>query len=342
MRAVVLRGHGGPEVVRIEDVPAPGAGAGEVVVAVRAAALNHLDLWIRKGRPGLELNFPHVIGSDAAGVVAEVRPGVVGIRAADEVVIHPGLTCGRCEACLRGEGSECASFGIIGMTRPGTFAERVAVPAANVRPKPAHLSFEQAAALSLAHLTAYRMLFTRARLAPGETILIHGIGGGVALAALQLATRAGARAIVTSSSEAKRTRARGLGAAEVIDYRNEDVAKRVAEWTGGRGVDVAFDTVGAAAWPLDIACVRKGGRIVICGVTTGAEAPANLQAIYWRQLTILGSTLGSHEEFRRMLEMVYATRIEPVVDRVEPLDRAGDAMAWMEKGEQFGKIVLRV
>lgn len=341
MKAVTIREHGGPEVVLIQDVPDPQPAAGEVVVDIRAAALNHLDIWVRKGRPGQNLKFPHVLGSDGAGVVSEVGPGVATVRAGDEVILNPGLSCGGCEYCLRGEQSECPNFTILGMGRPGTFAERIAVPAACVYPKPAHLDFKAAAALPLAYVTAWRMLVTRARLVPGETLLIHGIGGGVALAGLQIAKLIGAEVIVTSSAPDKLNRARSLGADAVVNYRTEpDVARKIRDLASARGVDVVMDTVGAATWPLDFAVVRRGGRIVICGVTGGAAAETPLAALYWNQISILGSTMGSHEDFRQMLRAVAEAKLEPVVDSAAPLDRAPDAMARMEAGEQFGKIVL--
>jgi len=341
MQAVTIRQHGGPEVVHVQDVPDPQPAAGEVLIDVRAAALNHLDIWVRKGRPGMNLRFPHILGSDAAGVVAEVGPGVQGVHAGDEVIVNPALSCGGCEYCLRGEQSECPSFSLLGAGRPGTFAERVAVPAACVYPKPAHLDFKSSAALPLAYVTAWRMLVTRARLMPGETLLIHGIGGGVALAGLQIAKLIGAEVIVTSSAQEKLNRARSLGADWVVNYRTEpDVVRKIRDATGARGVDVVMDTVGAATWPLDFAVVRRGGRIVICGVTGGAAAETPLNVLYWNQVSVLGSTMGSHEDFRQMLRAATEAKLEPVVDSAAPLSRAVEAMARMEAGEQFGKIVL--
>jgi NADPH:quinone reductase-like Zn-dependent oxidoreductase len=343
MKAVTIAQHGGPDVVQVQDVPDPQPAAGEVVIETRAASLNHLDIWVRKGRPGMGLRFPHILGSDAAGVVAEVGPGVQGVRAGEEVILNPVLSCGSCEYCLRGEQSECPSFSLVGLGRPGTFAERVAVPAACVHPKPAHLDFKSAAALPLAYVTAWRMLMTRARLAPGETLLIHGIGGGVALAGLQIAKLLGAEVIVTSGSQEKLNRARSLGADSVVNYRTEpDLVRKIRDLTAARGVDVVMDTVGAATWPVDFAVVRRGGRIVICGVTTGAAAETPLNVLYWNQVSVLGSTMGSHEDFRQMLRAVAEAKLEPVLDSAAPLDRAAEAMARMEAGEQFGKIVLTV
>jgi NADPH:quinone reductase-like Zn-dependent oxidoreductase len=283
------------------------------------------------------------MGSDGAGVVSALGADVHGVEVGQEVVINPGLSCGCCEFCLGGEQSLCVDFGIVGMNRPGTFAQKVAVPAGCLAPRPAHLSFAQAAALGIAYTTAWRMLMTRAVLRPGESVLIHGIGGGVALAALQFADLAGARAIVTSSSEQKLERAAGLGADGLINYKTtEDVAERVLDLTDGRGVDVAFDTVGAATWPANFRAVRRGGRIVLCGVTTGPEATTNLQALYWNQITVLGSTMGSHRDFRAMLGAVSARGLEPVIDTVVPLPEVRLAMERLEAGQQFGKIVLQV
>lgn len=342
MRAAYIEEHGGPEVVRVGETTDPIPAADEVVVEVRAAALNHLDIWICKGRPGLELRMPHVIGSDASGVVLEIGSEVRTVRKGESVLLNPGLNCGVCEFCLRGQQSECIAFGIVGMSCPGTFAERVAVPAVNVYPKPEHLSYEAAAALPLAHVTAWRMLVTRARLVAGETVLIHGIGGGVALAGLQLAKLMGAHVIVTSSSDEKLARARSLGADHGINYAtNPDVAAAVRDLTGGRGVDVAFDSVGAETWAINFGAVRRGGRIVHCGVTSGAVAEANISALYWNQISVLGSTMGSQDDFRQMIGAVAAARMDPVLDGVAPLENASGALTRMLEGEQFGKIVLR-
>jgi len=233
-------------------------------------------------------------------------------------------------------------FGIVGFVRPGTFAEHVAVPATNCHPRPAHLSDEEAGVLALAHVTAWRMLMTRARIRPGETVLIHGIGGGVAVATLQFAKMTGAEVFVTSSSNDKLSHALRLGADHTLNYEKEDVPKWIESETSGRGVDVAVDAVGAATWPLDIACVRKGGRIVLCGITTGAKAETNLQALYWNQLNVMGSTMGSAEDFRQMLRAVTLNKLKPVVDTVMPLEQVRAAMERMETAGQFGKIALRV
>jgi NADPH:quinone reductase-like Zn-dependent oxidoreductase len=313
-----------------------------VLIQVKSAALNHLDIWVRKGRPGAKMIMPHILGSDVAGVIAELGSEVAGMSVGDEVIINPGLPCRHCEYCARGEQSECHSFGIVGMSRPGTFAEYVIVPSANVYPKPKHLDFNEAAALPLAYVTGWRMLMTRAGLKSGQTVLIHGIGGGVALAALQLAKMAGAVAIATSSSDEKLSRAEQIGADCIINYKCQDVALKVREFTLGRGVDIVVDTVGAATWPVDFACVRRGGRIVICGITSGPKVETNLQALYWNQFIVMGSTMGSDDDFRSMLSAVCAAKLKPVVDSVFPLGKVREAMSKMETGSQFGKIVLEV
>lgn len=343
MKAAVIRQHGSLDQIQIEKRPDPEPGPGEAVVDVRAAALNHLDIWVRKGSRAGGLKLPHALGSDGAGIVSAVGPGVEGPRVGDKVLINPGLSCGGCEWCLRGEQSECPSFGLLGASRPGTFAEKTAVPARNLAPIPEHLNFEEAAALPLAHTTAWRMLMSRARVRPGETVLIHGIGGGVALATLQLCRLSGALAIVTSSSDDKLSRARELGAAFGFNYTTgADVGRQIRDFTGGRGVDVSINTVGAMALSIDLAAVRRGGRIVLCGVTAGAEAALDLQALYWNQIQLLGSTMGSAGDFAGMLRAVSAAKLRPVVDTVLSLDKVREATHRMERGDQFGKIVLRV
>ncbi|MGD8500926.1 MAG: zinc-binding dehydrogenase [Phycisphaerales bacterium] len=343
MKAVAIHEHGGLDQLRVEEIPEPEFAADEVVLKVHSAALNHLDIWVREGRGGLDLPKPHILGSDAAGVVTAVGANVRGVTVGDEAILNPALCCGCCEYCNRGEQSECNTFGIVGLSRQGTFAEKVAVPYRNVFSKPSHLSFHEAASLSLAYQTAWRMLMTRAGLMPGETVLIHGIGGGVALAALQLAKLADAEVIVTSSSDEKLSKAGAIGADHTINYKIEDdVSQIVRDITGGRGVDVVVDTVGAETWNISFGAARRGGRIVLCGVTTGTEANTNLRMLYWNQLTILGSTMGSDEDFRQMLGAVTAARLKPVIDSVTALDDVKDAMGKMEAGEQFGKIVLEI
>lgn len=343
MKAALIRENGGLDVVQIADVPDPEPAAGEVRVRVKAAALNHLDIWVRKGRPGVTLDEYRILGSDMAGVVDRVGPGVEQVQEGEEVVLNPGLNCGHCAACLRGDHSECDTFGIVGLSRQGTFAQYCVVPAQNLRKKPAHLSFEEAAALPLDHITSWHMLMTRAKCTVGETVLIHGIGGGAALAALQFAKLASCRVVVTSSSDEKLARAKELGADHGINYANtEDVGAAVRAWTDGRGVDIAVDSVGAATWPINFAALRKGGRAVHCGVTSGPTTEVAINALYWNQFTIMGSTMGTHDDFRQLLAAVDSAQLRPVLDSVMPLEDAAQAMKRMEDGEQFGKIVLNV
>lgn len=343
MNAAVIHEHGGLDRIRIERVSEPEPVGDEVVLKVHSAGLNHLDIWVRKGRPGLEVAMPHILGSDASGVVMAIGSNVKDINIGDEVILNPGISCGSCEYCNRGEQSECSSFGIVGLTRPGTFAEQIAVPAQNVCHKPEHMNFDEAAAFVLSYLTAWRMLITRAQLKPGQTVLIHGIGGGVALSALQLAKLTGAEVIVTSSSDEKLSRSTQIGADHTINYEAvNDVAKDVKDITNGAGVDIVIDTVGAATWPIDFSAVRRGGKIVLCGVTSGSQADTNLQMLYWNQLTIMGSTMGSHNDLRQMLQAVKIAKFKPVIDSVISLENTRDAINKMEAGEQFGKIVLRI
>ncbi len=340
MRAALIREHGDLNVVQVTDIEAPAPAAGEVALKVLCAGLNHLDIWARMGRT--KLKMPHILGSDAVGIVTAVGLNVDTPRVGERVIVSPALNCGRCEFCRRGEQSLCVSFGIIGLNRNGTFAEQAIVPASNCYPAPPHLSDEEAGALALAHVTAWRMLVNRAQVRPGESVLIHGIGGGVATSALQLAKRMGAEVFVTSSSNGKLSRAGELGADHTINYKEASVVEWIRQFKGDRGVDVVIDAVGAATWPLDFSCVRRGGRVVLCGVTTGAKGETDLRALYWNQLTVLGSTLGSRRDFEEMLAAVNVNQLRPVIDEVYPLDRVRDAMAKMEEARQFGKIVLKV
>jgi NADPH2:quinone reductase len=342
MKAALMHEHGDRDVIQIEQVPDPTPGPREVLIDVFAAALNHLDIWVRRGGR-MELDMPHVPGSDAAGTVAAAGREVNDIEPGSEVVINPGLPCGECVHCRAGEQSLCEDFGIVGAGRWGTFAEQVVVPARCVAPRPAHLDWAQAAALPLDHLTAWRMLITRGRLQPGETVLIHGIGGGAAMAGLQIAALTGARIIATSSCEAKLALAEQLGADHTLNYTEvEDVGAAARSITGGRGVDVVMDSVGAATWQADFHAVRRGGRIVLCGVTTGAEATTDLRALYWNQVEVLGSTMGSDADFRAMLNAVNTAELTPVLDGIYPLEEVREATRRMEEGEQVGKIVLQM
>ncbi len=341
MKAAVIREHGPHAQIELAEVPPSRPQAGQVLLEVKASALNHLDIWVRT-TDRFSLEKPHILGSDAAGVIAELGHGVTGLEEGQEVVLDPGLSCGLCPACSRGEDSLCREYGIIGAHRGGTFAEQIVVPASNVYPKPENLDWFHAAALPLSHLTAWRMLRSRAKLQPGQTVLIHGIGGGVSLAGLQIAKVCGARVIVTSSSDDKLEQAASLGASAGINYQNEDVAPRVKEFTEGRGADVILDSVGGATWDINFQAVAKGGTVVHCGVTGGAQAQANLSLLYWNQVSVLGSTMGGKREMHELLRAVETSRIEPVVDKVFPLNQVSQATRRMEEANQFGKIVLDI
>ncbi|MGH7460840.1 MAG: alcohol dehydrogenase catalytic domain-containing protein [Longimicrobiales bacterium] len=338
MRAAVFHEIGGPEVVRIEDVPRPTPGPGEVLLRVRAAALNHLDLWVRRGLP-IETTMPHIGGSDVAGEVHELGAGVTGIERGALVVVDPSLGCGRCEWCLRGEQSVCNSYRILGEHTQGGFAEFVVAPAANLYRLPAGTDPVFAAAAPLAYLTAWRALKTRARLAPGESVLITGASGGVASAAVQIAALLEARVYaVTTGANVERVRA--LGAHVVYDRERVDYAKEIWRDTSKRGVDVVLDSVGATTWQTNVRALARLGRLVVYGATTGAPAVTDLRTVFWKQLEIIGTTMSTHAEFREVMDLVFSGKLQPVVDSVLPLSEARAAHERLERGQQFGKIVL--
>ncbi len=341
MKAVAIRAHGGPEVVKLEDLPDPQAGPGQVVVAVKAAALNHLDIWVRKGWPGLKLAFPHVLGSDVAGVVEAAGAGVDGPKPGDEVVVNPSLGCGRCERCLSGEENLCRRFSILGEHVSGGQAEKLAVPARNVLAKPANLSFEQAAAVPLVFMTAWHALVARAGLRPGETILVHAAGSGVGSAAVQIAKLLGARVVATAGSDAKLEKAKALGADHVVNYETQDFVQEVKRITDKKGVEVVFEHVGKTTWEKSLLAAGIGGRIVTVGATTGYDPPTDLRHVFFRQLSILGSTMGTAGDLVRVLKFVSEGKLRPVVDRVIPLADVRKGQDLLSERAQFGKIVLR-
>jgi NADPH:quinone reductase-like Zn-dependent oxidoreductase len=340
MRALRIHAEGGPEVLSLDDVPVPEPGRGQARVRIHSAALNHLDIWLRRGLPSVPK--PRTLGADGAGVVDSVGPDAHGVETGMAVTINPGLFCGRCRFCLAGEHSLCLRFHVLGEHVDGTHADYVVVPARNLHAVPEGMSFDEAAAFPLVFVTAWRMLFTKAALEPGESVLIWGIGGGVASAALELCRAVGARAIVTSSSDDKLERAVKHGAEATINHAREDVSDAVRRITDARGVDVVVEHVGAATWQASIAALSRGGRLVTCGATTGGQAPAGLHRIFWKQLAVHGSTMGNDSEFRAVLAVLSTGRTRPVVDRVFPLEEAAAAHAWLESGSQYGKVVLRV
>lgn len=333
MQAVVLSETGGPEVLRLGDAPDPSPGPGEVVVALRAAALNRRDVFLRTGRAPAKL--PAIPGSDGAGVVRSLGAGVKGVREGDEVVILPSLSWGG------GEAAPGPGFRILGVPDDGTYAELIRIPAENVFPRPARLSWHEAAALPLAGLTAWRALVSRAALRPGETVLVLGIGGGVATFALHIARAAGCRVLVTSKSDEKLARARELGADGGANYTDGDWVAAVKELNGGRGVDVVVDSVGST-WPQSIDAVRPGGRVVVFGGTGGAKAELGVRAVTLGQVSLLGTTMGSPRDFAGLLAAVATQTWSPVIDSVRPLAEAAGAHAREEAGEHFGKLVLEI
>jgi NADPH:quinone reductase-like Zn-dependent oxidoreductase len=328
VRAVRIHEDGGPEVLVLEEVPDPAPGHGEVLVRIRASALNRLDVWIRKGLPSVPK--PRILGADGAGVVEALGDGVTGFEPGEPVVINPGIEVGG------------GRIHVIGEHGDGTNAELIAVPATNVHPIPDGLSFEEAAAFPLVFETAYRMLVTRARLQEGEWVLTWGSGGGVSTAVLAIAKALGARVLVTSSSDGKLERARELGADATVNHATGDVKAAVQEVTGGRGADIVIEHVGEATWRTSLDVAAPGGRIAVCGATTGPNPPANLHRIWWKQLSILGSTMGTAEDFAGAYELVASGRARPVVDHVFPLEDIRAAHERLEGGEQLGKIVLSV
>lgn len=342
MKAVFITGHGGNEVVEVRECERPTRKSGEVLLRVQAATLNQVDLYMRNSGAGITHRLPQIMGLDAAGVVEEVDAGESVLKPGQRVVVHPGISCGRCEFCQRGEGVLCVRMQFLGEHRDGSFAQWISVPAQNVFPMPAGLSFVEAAALGVNHLTAWRMLFSKAQVKPWETVLVFGIGGGVSLAAMQLAKAIGARVIVTSRDDAKLERALALGADHGINSKTEDVAKAVLAHTGGRGVDVVIENVGEAAWSAAMKSLVRGGRLVTCGATTGDQPPADIRRIFIRQLQILGSTHGDLSEFADLLSFVERQRIVPVIDSVHPIDEVHAALARLEAGQQFGKIGLQL
>jgi NADPH:quinone reductase-like Zn-dependent oxidoreductase len=341
VKAVLIRAHGGPEVVTVGELPAPAPGPGEVRVAVRAAAVNHLDLWVRRGWPGLHLAFPHVLGADVTGVVDEVGPGVSEVKAGEAVVVNPASSCGRCPRCLAGAENLCRRFAILGEHVPGGQAEQLVVPARSVVPKPARLSFEEAASVPVTFVTAWRALVHRARLRLGETVLVHAAGSGVGVAAVQIAKLLGARVIATAGSDEKLEKARALGADEVVNYETGSFVDAVRRLTARRGVDVVLEHVGKKTWEGSILSAGVGGRIVTVGATTGHDPPTDLRHVFYRQLSILGSTMGTAGDLAEVLRFLEEGKLRVVLDRTLPLDEARRAHELLAERAQFGKIVLR-
>lgn len=346
MRAVVLTAKGGIDHIQVADVPdAPAPKAGEVRIGIRAAALNHLDLFVADGLPGTAERLPHIVGADGAGVIESVGPGVTAVEAGDKVMLNSGVSDYSCEFCRAGEHSLCVNYRILGEHLPGTAAELITVPAQNVAKVPTlapELTWAEAAAFSLVTLTAWRMVVTRARVQAGETVLVWGIGGGVSLAAMRVAKLHGARVIVTSSSDAKLAAAQQLGADVTFNHKTQKVAQEVRALTNKRGVDVVVENVGAATWEDSLRCLRRGGRLVTCGATSGPQVGIDLRRVFWHHWSILGSTMGNAAEYAEVVGQLGAGELRPVVDRAYPMAQARDAYERLAQGAQLGKIVVEL
>ena len=341
MKAVLIRRHGGYEALEIADLPAPAPGPGQAVLQVKFAGLNHLDTFVRRGMPGLKPPLPMIPGSDASGVVAEVGPGVTGLKKGDRVFVSPGYSCGHCAACYAGDDPLCRDYGILGEHANGTDAELVALPAENLMPLPESISFEEGAAFPLVFLTAWRLLVGRAGVTVGDEVLVQAGGSGVGSAAIQIAKLHGARVIATVGSDDKADKVRALGADEAINYRKQDLLEEVRRLTGKRGVDILVDTVGRETWDKALRSLARGGRLVTCGATSGYEAVTDLRYLFSRGLTILGSTMGNRAELLKIAGLVAARRLKPVIDRILPLEKVAEGHRAMAERTLFGKILLR-
>jgi len=342
MRAVRFHQHGGPDVLRYEEVPDPEPAPGEAVVRVRACALNHLDLWQRRGLPRVTIPMPHIPGSDVAGEVAAIEP-FSGVAVGTRVMLQPGISCGRCQACLSGRDNECPRYEVLGhLNHPGGYAEYVRVPVQNLVPLPDEINFVTAAAFPLTFLTAWHMLITCAGLTRGEDVLVLAAGSGVGQAAIQIAVLHGARVFATAGSADKLERARSLGAHEVIHHHQQDIAEEIQRLTNRRGVDVVIEHVGEATWAKSVRSLARGGRLVTCGATTGVNGAVDLRALFAKQLTIRGSYMGTKSDLLRVAPFFFAGQLKPVIDRTFPLEQAALAQRRLEESGQFGKIVLEV
>lgn len=344
MSAVVLREHGGPEVLRLERLPVPVPGPKQVRIAIAAVALNHLDLWVRRGGPAFHLEYPHRLGSDIAGVIDAIGPGVEGIAVGQKAVIQPGLSCGRCAACLGGQDNLCRHYRILGENTQGGYAQYLVVPEVNVAPYPENLDFAHAAASILPFLTAWQMVVRKAQVAPGEVVLVHAAGSGIGVAAIQICKLFGAKVIATSTSAAKLLRAKELGADETIDTSSGtgagDFAAACRALTGKRGVDAVIEHIGGDVFTGSIKAVRNGGKIVTCGATASPTPSIDLRHIFFRQIQVLGSTMGSKADLLAVLAHIAAGTLRPVVHQVRPLAEAAEGHRLLEARAAFGRVVL--
>jgi NADPH:quinone reductase-like Zn-dependent oxidoreductase len=342
MKAIVFHHHGDASVLHYTEVAEPHLRPSEVLVRVHACALNHLDLWVRRGLPGVAIPLPHIPGSDVAGEVAKIGPEVHTVHVGQKVVLAPGVTCGKCPACLSGNDNLCRDFTNLGFMLDGGCAEFVRCPEVNCFPYPENLDWAQAAAVPLVFQTAWHMLVHRAQLQPGEIVLILAAGSGVGSAAIQVAKFFGAYVIATAGTDEKLERAKQIGADEVIHHGIMPIAKEVRRLTHNRGVDVVFEHVGTATWDESVKSMANGGRLVTCGATSGYDAKIDLRFLFTRQLSIMGSYMGTKDELRTVLKLVAQGRLRPIVDKIWPLHDAMVAHNYLEKGKQFGKVVLTV
>ena len=339
MSAMVLREHGGPEVMKLEQLPIPEPGPGEVRVRIHAVAVNHLDIWVRRGGPAFKLEYPHRLGSDVAGEVDAVGPGTQA-KVGTKTVVQPGVSCMRCAQCLSGHDNLCRFYKILGENTQGAYAQYIVVPEVNLAPYPERLTMPEAAASILPFLTAWQMVVHKARVAPGDTVLVQGAGSGVGVAAIQICKLYGARIIATASTPDKLARAKALGADEAIDYTKQDFVAECKRLTGKRGVDAVIEHVGGEVFANSIRATRNGGRIVTCGATAGFHPAIDLRHIFFRQIEILGSTMGTKADLLAVLGHVAAGKLSPVVHAIMPLARAGEAHRMLEERAAFGKVVL--
>jgi NADPH:quinone reductase-like Zn-dependent oxidoreductase len=343
MKALTLTAVGGREHLRVQELPEPAIESpNDVLVRVHAIALNRLDLFVTEGLPGVNYSFPHVLGCDGAGTVVEVGTSVPGLEPCDRVMINPTLSCRTCPWCLQGEDSLCGNLQVLGEHLSGTAREYLVLPAENLARVPDAMPWPEAAAFSLATLTAWRLLTSRGRVRAGETVLIWGIGGGVSMAALQVARHLGARTIVTSGTDSKLELARSLGADVALNHHRDDVASEVRRLTGGLGADAIVDSSGEQSWRHSLRALRRGGRLLICGATTGPNVSMDLRRLFWHQWSILGSTLGNRREYAEIVRLAGEGKLWPVVDRVVPWDQALEAIERLARGEQVGKLVIEV
>ena len=341
MKAVRFHEHGGIDVLKFEDAPEPKINADEVLVRVRACALNHLDLWLRMGLRGTDLSMPHIVGSDIAGDVAEVGSLVTHVKVGDRVLLSPGIGCGNCHACCCGLESTCREYTLFGAGVDGGYAEYVRSPKFNVIPIPSQISWTEAAAVPLVFLTAWHMLVGRVKLQHGENILVLGAGSGVGSAAIQIAKLFGARVIATAGNEQKLAKARALGADDLINHGRQNISGEVLRLTDKRGADVVFEHVGADVWQACMDSLATNGRLVTCGATTGAEVKIDLRALFARHRSVFGSYMGSKAELLEVLKLIFSRKLKPVIDSTFPLQEAAAAQKRMEEREQFGKIILQ-